>query len=222
MHKQILTGVLILLFSGCRVGAADRDGDGYPDCSVEYWPTYRYIDDCLEGADEAARTSTGVVYSSPYGYYNPSMHDCHDGNPEIHPDAEEICDGWDNDCSGSWDDWTGAIEDAPEELDCDGDGYIKLLLYGDEQTYEQRKLVSDCDPWDAAIYPGAPELEDGLDNDCDGCPDNFDGEDCETESAPESPDEPSGCGCTVSPSNGLPFGLAIPFLWIVPAMARRS
>ena len=38
--------------------------------------------------------------------------------------------------------------------DCDGDGYLRA--------------DGDCDDYQAASYPGAPEACDGLDNDCDG------------------------------------------------------
>ena len=38
--------------------------------------------------------------------------------------------------------------------DCDGDGYLRA--------------DGDCDDYQAATYPGAPEVCDGLNNDCDG------------------------------------------------------
>jgi len=49
---------------------------------------------------------------------------------------------------------TGMVNVEDEEpVDTDGDGVPD---------------VDDCDPYDASVYPGAPELADGLDNDCDG------------------------------------------------------
>ena len=49
---------------------------------------------------------------------------------------------------------TGVVNVEDEEpVDTDGDGVPD---------------VDDCDPSDASVYPGAPELADGLDNDCDG------------------------------------------------------
>jgi len=38
--------------------------------------------------------------------FGPCFQDCDEGNPEIHPDAAELCDGIDNDC-------TGYIDDVP-------------------------------------------------------------------------------------------------------------
>ncbi len=45
--------------------------------------------------------------------------------------------------------------------DQDGDGYVDILYGGD-----------DCDDTRDDVYPGAPELEDGVDNDCDDLLDN--------------------------------------------------
>ncbi len=44
------------------------------------------------------------------------------------------------------------------DLDHDADGFV---------------MADDCDDFDASAYPGAPELWDGTDNDCDGIDDNL-------------------------------------------------
>lgn len=50
------------------------------------------------------------------------------------------------------------IEDRMS-LDTDGDGYTTM--------------AGDCDDNDAATYPGASEIADGVDNNCDGLIDKY-------------------------------------------------
>jgi hypothetical protein len=71
--------------------------------------------------------------------------DCEDNDPSRHPGARELCNGLDDDCSGTL---------FPSELDLDGDG---MLLCG-----------GDCDDTDPLRGPGLPERDNGLDDDCDG------------------------------------------------------
>ncbi len=90
--------------------------------------------------------------------------DCDDGNPSVHPGATEICDdGLDNDCSG------GDLASTLHYQDGDGDGY------GDGEVWvcgtPGAGLVAvggDCDDGDPGIHPGAGELCDAVDNNCDG------------------------------------------------------
>jgi hypothetical protein len=72
--------------------------------------------------------------------------DCNDDDSSIHPDAEEVDNGVDDNCDGFIDEGTDAFDD-------DGDGY----------TENQ----GDCDDEDADISPVAEEVADGIDNNCD-------------------------------------------------------
>ncbi len=83
--------------------------------------------------------------------------DCAPDNPAIHPGAEEACDGVDSDCDG---DLSDGFEDTdsdalPDCIDPDDDG--------DGEPDE-----TDCGPLDASVHPGAAEVCDALDSDCDG------------------------------------------------------
>ncbi len=80
--------------------------------------------------------------------------DCNDGDPSLHPGAEETCDAADNDCNGILDDG----------FDGDGDGVTTCGADGTPGTADD-----DCDDGDASVHPGAVDQCDGLaDNDCDG------------------------------------------------------
>ncbi len=97
-----------------------------------------------------------------------SCEDCDDTNPRVHPHAEEVCDRVDNDCDGTADEGV----DTVFWLDEDEDGWG----VGDTATRACRtpgaqwaRQSGDCDDFDAAAYPDAPETcDDGVDQDCDG------------------------------------------------------
>ena len=100
--------------------------------------------------------------------------DCDVGDPEVHPGAEEICDGLDNDCDAEVDE-ADAVDATTWYLDADSDGY------GDPDSgtpacdegpgWVGQENATDCDDGDASSYPGATERCDGVDNDCDGVAD---------------------------------------------------
>ena len=103
--------------------------------------------------------------------------DCNDDNPNQYPDAPEVCNLEDDDCDNQSDEGTDA--DAPIGsptwyLDFDGDG-VGTDSLSTIECYAPPNFVSssgDCLDDDASVYPGAPEICDNIDQDCDGIPDN--------------------------------------------------
>jgi uncharacterized protein (TIGR03382 family) len=106
------------------------------------------------------------------------LHDCDDAEPLVRPGLVDVCDGLDNDCSGTADD--DATEFPTWFEDCDGDGQGDLgtaatqceppslvcsWLAWDPATPE---VAGDCDDADPGVFLGADEYCTATDEDCDG------------------------------------------------------
>jgi hypothetical protein len=96
--------------------------------------------------------------------------DCDDANVDVHVYAVEVCDGVDNDCDGLVDDADDdAVLDAwYVDADQDGAGDADTLSRACAAPEGAVAEAGDCDDANADLYPGAAEVCDGLDNDCDG------------------------------------------------------
>jgi hypothetical protein len=133
---------------------ADADGDSYGD------------------ADE-----TELVCEQPSGFVQNSQ-DCDDSSADVNPVAAEVCDNEDNDCNGLIDDDDADVTGQTywfEDLDGDGQGNGaegEYLCFA--PSWPHSTSATDCDDTDAAIYLGAYEICDGLDNDCDSDVDSDD------------------------------------------------
>ncbi len=122
----------------------DQDGDGYGDIS-------------------SSRRACDV----PSGY-SADATDCNDSNGSIYPSAPEYCGGTDYDCDGSANE-ASSVDVAAYYSDADGDGYVGTYAgmactapAGTSFAY------SDCDDGDTAVNPGAADICNAVDDDCDG------------------------------------------------------
>jgi hypothetical protein len=145
----------VLVTAGCdsqcdqRAVYVDADGDGFGD------------DDRVGYGCEQRISTVDPGFSFTGG-------DCDDGDPAISPEAVEVCNGLDDNCSGQ------ADEGVTEVLYFDGDGDG----YGDAETAREAcrsrgsawvARSEDCDDDEPEAHPGRSELcGDGIDNDCDG------------------------------------------------------
>jgi hypothetical protein len=92
--------------------------------------------------------------------------DCDDGDPAVHPDAPELCNGADDDCDGDVDEGIT----VPWYPDGDGDGFgiTELPVSACEPPAGHTTFAGDCDDTDPAVHPGSAQQLDGVDSDCDG------------------------------------------------------
>lgn len=123
---------------------------------------------CPNVGDKAVKTENGpddkpvekVIILCPEDCCNPAF---------------EVCDGVDNDCDGQTDE-KDAVGCQEYFADGDQDGFgageaLCLCENHPAYPYYSTQVVGDCDDANADIYPGATEVCNGKDDDCDGLTD---------------------------------------------------
>ncbi len=153
----------------------DQDGDGYricdvpADCNDEDASVFPNATELCDGADTNCNgfidDGVGLEFAdSDADGWSDCTGDCDDNDFTVNPGVMEACDEADNDCDGEVD----------EGLDNDGDG-----VPGAHPGCLAQFGAVDCDDDDPSLFPGAPEVCDSLDNNCDGQIDenlDFDGD----------------------------------------------
>ncbi len=112
-----------------------------------------------DGEDSDSVTSCGSIVENGK-CVGMTVDDCDNDDESIFPGAVEVCDGKDNNCSGSCDD--------DSIFDSDGDGYTTCGSVIGDCGVEKDDAWADCDDSDSGRHPGAYEYCDDIDWDCDG------------------------------------------------------
>jgi hypothetical protein len=188
----------------CDTRTDDADTDAPPSGTVAW---YRDADGDTYGTPSDTKQAC-----TPPGGYTSRSGDCDDSDAAIHPGAEESCDALDNDCDGRTDDKdtdSPPVDQKTYYQDTDRDGF------GDPaasmKTCSSFPLIgyvpnsADCDDRNAAVHPGATEICNGIDDDCDGQSDEglgattwYRDADGDTYGAPQN----TTTSCTTSPPTG--------------------
>jgi len=94
--------------------------------------------------------------------------DCDDDNADVHPDAQERCNGVDDNCDGQVD-GSSAVDATLLWTDADADGFgPDRPTLGCPSDALTASMGGDCDDDDPTTHPGAEERCDDIDHDCDG------------------------------------------------------
>jgi hypothetical protein len=174
----------------------DDDCDGETD---EGTTTTYYVD--VDGDGWGLSSATTEACATPEGYAD-QPGDCDDASAEVSPDADELCNGIDDDCDGDLDE-DDAVDAPTWHADADSDGY------GDASAPAQACAApsghvadsSDCDDGSAVVNPGATEVCNGIDDDCDAAVDDDDpGVDLSTATDWYADSDADGYGDASSPS----------------------
>ncbi|NTX10843.1 hypothetical protein HUA76_08610 [Myxococcus sp. CA056] len=141
----------------------DRDNDcnGQSDDGLTFTAWYLDMDH-----DNYGVTSQSMQACARPADHAPNAGDCDDTKATFNPIAPELCDGVDNNCDGQADE---GLTQHTWYRDTDGDGFGMAAdtVRDCRQPAGYASVSGDCNDGSASIKPGAAEVCDGADNDCD-------------------------------------------------------
>jgi len=178
----------ILITGACAAGEQLCTGGLWGSCVGAVGPTTEVCngadDNCSGSVDEGVKTtfyrdadgdgfgkgtSTVVACSQPSGYVFTST-DCNDASSAIHPGAVDLCDGIDNDCSGTADEGCLCTDGSTRSCGT-SDGMGGYVSAGQCVVGTQLCVGGTWGGCIGAVGP-AGEVCNSLDDDCDGTVDD--------------------------------------------------
>jgi len=159
-----------------RCDGIDNDCDDAIDDVAEEDRTQWYPDADNDGDGDKFAAAAFQQCEDPGAGYAAINGDCRDDVEEVSSLAAEVCDGFDNDCDALFDDDDDDVVADPWYTDDDGDGFGRTAsaVFSCTQPAGTVALDGDCDDTKVSKNPGALEVCDALDNDCDGLVDDND------------------------------------------------
>lgn len=158
----------------------DVDGDGYvassdggDDCNDSDPSVHPDADDpWYDGVDSDCLGNDDYDQDGDGQDVQPTGPDCDDLDPARFIGNPEVCDEVDNDCDETVDE--DATDTVPVYADDDLDGYGRdsAVTTACEAAEGQSLAGGDCNDGDSAMFPGAEEICNGADDDCDTYVDN--------------------------------------------------
>lgn len=156
----------------CDANDVDEDCNGLADdADASATGKLKYYIDADHDAF-GTTAGSGTYYCNPPAWYTTNHSDCNDANANIKPTAQEICDAndVDEDCDGLADDADPSVSGKLiYYADTDHDSYGTSgtgTAYCNPPAWNVTNNT-DCNDLNATIFPGAAELCNGMDDDCD-------------------------------------------------------
>jgi hypothetical protein len=129
----------------------DQDGDRYAPNSTS---------SCFDVVNFPGKITAG----QELGY-----NDCNDTNSSIYPGAPLNCNnGQDNDCSGNVEKWAYTDQDGDRYAPNSTSSCFDAVSFPGQITVGQEFGTNDCNDNNSAINPGAGEVCNGIDDNCNG------------------------------------------------------
>lgn len=152
--QQVFSNPISVVIDAPQMYYPDVDGDGYPSS----------VGGVLTCNPPVGYT---IVYPGDINGDGQPDFDSNDTNEDINPEIEEYCNGLDDDSDGQIDEGFSP-QTFYADLDADGFGNPSSTVLSCDQPAGFVSNALDCNDNNINVRPGATEVCDGVDNDCDG------------------------------------------------------